>query len=325
MDVLSDLLQSVRLTGAIFFNVRAGRPMVAETPPISAIRDSVMPGWAHVIPFHIMLRGSCWAELIDGSAPAEELSEGDIAIYPRGDGHVFGSAPGRRFAPDLDVYRRPADKPLPFMLEIGEPSASPNRFVCGYFGCDAAPFNPLLDALPRQLIARRPPAGNHIEVDLIEAAIEETEKGRAGGETVLARLSELLFVRVLRRHIETMPERSTGWLAGLGDPQIARALQCIHGEPARGWTLEDLARASGMSRSVLAERFTEVVGETPMRYLTRWRMQRATCLLNSPGRTIDAVAAEVGYQSESAFSRAFKTLVGESPGSWRRKAIGAEG
>jgi len=135
------------------------------------------------------------------------------------------------------------------------------RFVCGYLGCNATPFNPLLDALPSQVLAKRPPRGNHIEVDLNQAAVEETETRRAGVETILARLSELLFVRVLRRYIEQMPETSTGWLAGLRDPNISEALRLIHADPAHDWSVEELSRKCGMSRAAFAERFSAVVGE----------------------------------------------------------------
>jgi transcriptional regulator GlxA family with amidase domain len=167
-------------------------------------------------------------------------------------------------------------------------------------------------------MAKRPPGGNHIEVDLIDSAVSESETDRAGRDTILARLSELLFVRVLRRYIEDLPESSAGWLAGLRDPPISKVLALMHGDPARDWTLEALAREGGMSRAVLAERFARCVGETPMRYLAKWRMQLATGLLSTPGMPVEAVAEKVGYKSEAAFNRAFKNIVGMPPGVWRR-------
>lgn len=320
MDVLSDVLQAIRLSGAVFFSVRACDPFVAETPPMSQVGRSVMPGSEHVIPFHIMLRGSCWIEAPDGSHPPVEFEEGDVVIYPHGHGHVFVTQLGQRSAPDLEAYRRPSAHPLPFVLALNDTGPWTTWFVCGYLGCDAEPFNPLLDALPVQVLARRPPKGNHIEVDLIHAAVQESETERDGGETILARLSELLFVRVLRRYIEQMPEQAVGWLSGLRDPNVSRALLHMHAQPSRHWTLIELARECGLSRSGLADRFAACVGEPPMQYLQHWRMQRAATLLKQTRRPLISIAEEVGYQSESAFIRAFKSNVGVPPGAWRRMA-----
>jgi AraC-like DNA-binding protein len=322
MDVLSDMLQSVRLTGAVFFDVSANHPMVAETPAMRVVCDKVMPDAEHVIPFHIMLHGRCWAEPIDGSEEPVELNEGDIIIYPRGHAHVFGSDPGQRLAPDLSLYENARQQPLPLTLSLCDSPSPTLHFVCGYLGCDAAPFNPLLDALPAQFVARRPAEGNHIEVDLIENAVRETRMNRPGGSIILTRLSELLFVSVLRRHIELLPEASTGWFAGLSDSNIAKALQLLHERPSHDWTLEELARETGMSRSALAERFSHKVGQTPMKYLTRWRMQLAAQRLRETSEPVSAIAEDAGFQSESAFIRSFKSIVGESPGAWRRKMNG---
>jgi AraC-like DNA-binding protein len=320
MDVLSNVLQSVRLKGAVFFDVHACEPIVAQTPHMSLVGQRLMPHVEHVIPFHVILRGSCWVETVDGDEPPARIQEGDIVIYPHGHGHIFVSTLGARLPPDLSNFRRRDGQPLPIMMNLGEGPRT-MRFVCGYLGCDAHPFNPLLEALPPQVLAKRPPEGNLIEVDLIQAAVEESEAHRAGGETVLARLSELLFIRVLRRYIERAPANSQGWLAGLADPHVGRALHLIHEQPGRDWTLEELSRGCGLSRAALAERFAECVGETPMRYLTKWRMQVAARLLEQPGRSLDSVAEEVGYRSESAFNRAFKNVVGEPPGSWRRRGL----
>lgn len=318
MDVLSDVLKAVRLDGAVYFNVRACEPLRAHTPNMALVGHRLMPGVANVIPFHIMLAGRCWVESIDSDNPSAEFCEGDIVIYPHGHGHIFVTNRGEREEPQLEAYHRYDGQPLPIMMQLGDEGPRRLHFVCGYFGCDAAPFNPLLEALPSQVLAKRPPEGNHIEVDLIHSAVAEFEDNRPGSETVLARLSELLFVRVLRRYIEQLPEHSSGWLAGLRDPNIGKALQLIHAHPARDWTLEELARESGMSRAILAERFAKCVGETPMRYLAKWRMQLAAHALKQPGATIEAVAEKVGYQSEAAFNRAFKSIVGVPPGTWRR-------
>ena len=321
MDVLSDVMRTVRLNGAVFFDVRASEPVVAQTPHMSVVGHHLMPGASHVIPFHILLRGHCWVESIDSGDPPVEFFEGDIVFYPHGHGHAFVSRVGDRLPLDLDTYRRSDGQPMPIMMNLSGDGPSGLRFACGYFGCDAALFNPLLEALPSQVLARRPKEGNHIEVDLIHTAIVESEAQRAGSETILARLSELLFVRVLRRYIEQLPEHSAGWLAGLRDPNVSRALQLIHGQPSQEWTLEDLARESGMSRAIFADRFSRCVGETPMRYLAKWRMQLAANMLEQPGTAIESIAEKVGYRSEAAFNRAFKSIVGMPPGAWRRSRV----
>ena len=318
MDVLSDVLQAVRLKGAVFFDVHATEPLVATTPPTSEIAEIVMPDAEHVIPFHIMLRGACWIESIGGDDAPARFEEGDIVFYPHGHSHVMATRPGDREPADLERYRQAAAGAVPMLLDCsagGEPTL---RFVCGYLSCRSAPFNPLLGALPAQVLAKRPTDGNLIEVELIQAAVEESGAQRPGRDTMLARLSELLFVRALRRTLEHMPERAKGWFGALRDAQLGRALQALHARPDRDWTIEALAREAGMSRAVFAERFTEAVGETPMRYLARWRMQLAARLLEEPGRAIDGVAEAVGYRSEAAFNRAFKNIVGTPPGQWRR-------
>lgn len=324
MDVLSDVMRVVRLNGAVYFDVRASEPVVAETPNMSQVGHQLMPEAAHVIPFHIMLRGKCWAESTEVDAAPIELEEGDIVFYPHGHGHAFVTNIGDRVPVDAGFFCRPDGRPLPIMRQLFDESPPSVRFVCGYLACDASPFNPLLEALPSQVVAPRPPEGNHIEVDLIHAAIAESQEQRAGGDTILARLSELLFVRVLRRYIEQLPEQSSGWLAGLRDPNINRALHLLHARPAEDWTLEALARECGMSRAIFADRFAKCIGETPMRYLAKWRMQLATHLLDHPGANIDTVAEQVGYQSVAAFNRAFKGIVGVPPGTWRRSRRAAE-
>jgi AraC-like DNA-binding protein len=233
---------------------------------------------------------------------------------------------GRRSEPNYGMYYRPADRPLPFVInEIGDGRGAHSRFVCGFLGCDRQPYNPLLGALPRTLAIRGPKNGANLIGDLIRFAIVEGEAQRAGAESILAKLSELMFVQALRQHIETTPEGERGWLSGLRDRHVGAALALIHGKPAEDWTLDRLAREAGLSRSAFAERFAHYVDESPMRYLGRWRMQLAARALERPGVSIAQAAAEVGYQSEAAFNRAFKKLVGAPPGEWRRaQALRAE-
>jgi AraC-like DNA-binding protein len=317
VDVLSDVLRAVRLTGAIFFDVEARAPWVAETPAGPTIAANVMPGAEHVIMFHAITSGRCWAELLDGSVPPFRLSAGDIVVLPRGDPHVFCTAPGMRATPDLAMYHRPADRPLPTYIEKGAGGGERTRFVCGYLGCDARPFNPVLQALPRMLHARGA-EGAPCMAQLIRLAVDETATRRSGGETVLSKVAELMFVDVVRRHIEMLPTDAGGWLSGLRDAQVGAALSLMHGRPAEAWTLERLAHEVGLSRSVFADRFAHFVQDSPMQYLTRWRMQLATRLLERQGAGVAQVAAEVGYESEAAFNRAFKKCVGLPPGAWRR-------
>jgi AraC-like DNA-binding protein len=213
--------------------------------------------------------------------------------------------------------------PVPFVLnEGGGPDRS--HFICGYFGCDARPFNPLLDALPRMFHASVSTASQGWLLSLVRAAVEESEHGTAGGETMLAKLAELMFVEVLRKYISDLPEDARGWCSAIRDPQVGAALHLIHDRAAQAWTVNTLAHEVGMSRSTFAERFTSFVGVPPMHYLARWRLQLAANLLTSRGISIALAAAEVGYESEAAFNRAFKKFVGLPPGTWRkRRADGA--
>ena len=321
MDVLSDVLSAVRLTGVIFFDHHVKAPFVGELPPSTAIAGRVMPEAEHVIQFHAMLSGTCWAARVGSSEPPTRLKAGEIIIYPMGDANVMSSAPGMRAEPDLAVYTRPNNRRLPFGCHQDGPGPEEGHLVCGYFGCDARPFNPLLEALPRMLHAQMSAASQSWLSNLLLVGVEESELGSAGSETMLAKLAELMFVEVVRTHIAGLPENSCGWLSGLRARHVGHAMRLIHGHPAREWTLELLAHEVGLSRSVFADRFAHYVGVSPMHYLGRWRMQLAARRLEIPGVSVAQVGAEVGYESESAFNRAFKKYVGTSPGAWRRGRI----
>jgi len=319
MDVLSDVLRAVRLTGAIFFDMEACSPWVATTPEVERFKREVMPNAEHVIAFHVVTSGACWAEL-PGLAPPTRLEAGDLVVIPRGDEHVLSSVPGMRAEPDLTRYRRPDALPIPIVLNEG---GGPDRceFICGYFGCDARPFNPLLDALPRMFHASVSSASQSWLLSLVRAAVEESERGTAGGETMLAKLAELMFVEVIRKYIDSLPDDARGWLSGLRDQQISAALHLMHVRPAEAWTVDTLAREIGMSRSAFAERFGSFVGVPPAHYLARWRLQLAATLLSNNGVSIATAAAQVGYESEAAFNRAFKKFVGVPPGVWRKRRL----
>ena len=199
---------------------------------------------------------------------------------------------------------------------MGGPHGEPTHFVCGFLGCDARPYNPLLTALP-QVILVSGQAGGALAA-YVQFALAESKGPRMGGQCVLGRLSELMFVDVVRRYLETLPADRRDWLAGLRDPFIGRALAALHRNPVRGWTIESLARNVGLSRSALAERFTLFVGQPPMQYLTNWRMQLAANYLLSGTDSVAVIANRIGYESEAAFSRAFKKAVGTPPSQWRK-------
>jgi AraC-like DNA-binding protein len=321
MDVLSDVLSAVRLTGAIFFDNTFHAPWVAETPRASVIASSVMPQSQYVFSFHTLLEGACWAEMIDGSAEPMRLNAGDIIVFPLDDAHAFCSAIGMRAEPNLAVYTRPADHQLPYILNEGDgPDAC--RFICGYLGCDVRPYNPFIKTLPRVLHGKS--TANGWLSHMVQHAVAETEQHQAGGETIRAKLAELMFVQVLREYAQDLPAGSRGWLSGLRDPQIGQALHLIHAHPASDWTIESLATAVGMSRSVFAKRFTHFTSDSPMHYVGKWRMQLAARRLENPHVSIAQAAVEVGYESEAAFNRAFKKLMGIPPGTWRRNNSSGE-
>lgn len=314
MDPLSNVLQVIRLTGAVFFEVRASEPWVAESPPGASIVGTIFPGTQHLIPYHVVTTGSCWAWALD--EPPIHLTAGDIIVFPHGDAHVLSSAPGMRGVPDIALYRPPTDGQLPFRLAMGDAARTSAQIVCGYLGCDERPFNPLLAALPRVIhVSDR--EGGELAV-FFGFAVAESREPRIGGEATLGRLSELMFVEVIRRYVETLPPERENWLAGLRDSLVGIALTALHRNPARDWSLTLLASEVGISRSALAERFTRFVGQPPMQYLMHWRMQLATNQLLNSVDNVAAVAERVGYESEAAFSRAFKKVVGVPPGEWRK-------
>ena len=321
-DPLSDVLAAVRLTGAVYFALECSGKWVAEAPPASTVAARIMPGVDHVVEFHAVTRGRCVAGL-PGEAPVA-LEAGDVVCFPHGDPHVLSSAPGMRAASnDMGVFERADREVRPVRLHYGDGSTPDVHVVCGFLGCDARPFNPLLATLPRMLRAsdRDGPAGSWLS-RFVEVAEAEAYHPRPGGEGVLARLSELMFVEVVRRHLEALPSGRGGWLAGLRDPHVGRALAALHARPGQPWTIDALGREVGLSRSALAERFALLVGEPPMSYLARWRMQVAAGLLTSTHDGVAAIGARVGYASEAAFHRAFKKLVGVPPAAWRRRRVG---
>jgi AraC-like DNA-binding protein len=324
-DTLSDVLRGVRLRGAVFFYISGHSDWAAEAPPGKELAPLLMHGVEHVIEYHVVAQGSCWAG-IPGHA-AVQLIAGDVVMFPHGDANVVSSAPGLRGNPDLARMPGARVEQLPLRLAFNGqnvvPAAPPDSegadatIVCGFLGCDVQPFNPLITALPRMLHLRADAEGAWI-AQFMQQAVAESHSRRPGGEAMLARMSELMFVDAVRRYADQLPEPSSGWLAGLRDRFVGRALALMHEQPAQDWTIDELGRRIGLSRSALHERFVQLIGVPPMQYLAQWRMQVAARALLETRATVAAIALDVGYESEAAFARAFKRAVGKPPAAWRR-------
>ncbi len=326
-DTLSNLLRNIRLRGAMFYHVEGVAPWVAEAPPARDIIPAILPGVEHLMEFHGVARGSCWAGIV--GEDRIRLDVGDLVIFPQGDAHAIASGPEvNAERVDLGMYFGPRPKQLPYSLHMTAGAGAKTQggcdsvgatIVCGFIGCDIRPFNPLLAALPRILrVPGRADGGNSWLPGVLQAVVQESNDKRPGGEAVLERMTEMLFVEALRRYVDMLPAGETGWLAGLGDAAVGRALALLHERPAEAWTLERLAEAAAVSRSTLHERFAHLIGQPPMQYLAQWRMQLAAGWLRDTDAKILEVALEVGYENEAAFSRAFRRATGESPGAWRR-------
>jgi AraC-like DNA-binding protein len=335
MDVLSDVLRGIRLTGSVFLGARFTAPWALESGGDHVTRF-VFPQAERIALFHIVVEGSVWVTL-SGQAPLC-LEAGDAILFPHNDLHTMGSDP--RLPPrSLDGAMPPAPLNEMPQIEFGG-GGEVTRVLCGYLRCDQH-FNPLMASLPKLLWVK------HASGEVADGAtqirqgkrgesaqsasstwlpltlrhmVQEAAEARPGNATMLARLAELLFVEVLRRYIQQRPPGHSGWLAGVRDPEVGRALGYLHAEPGRAWTVDELARNVALSRSALAQRFGSLVGEPPMRYLAGWRLQVARQLLSQPGGMgIAEVASRVGYDSEAAFNRAFKRHVGLPPATWRRQ------
>jgi AraC-like DNA-binding protein len=324
-DPLSDVLRTLRLTGAVFFLWDVSAPFATPVPAGRAIAPIVLPGAQQIVSYHIVTEGVCWGGLV-GELPVR-LTAGDILLIPHGDAYVIASSAQLCAEAKADVehglvfFRQMAAGELPFIVVEGGGGDISAHLVCGFLGCDVRPFNPALLALPA-LVHLRPPADPSQErlPSLIEYTLAEAHQPRAGGLSVFLRLAELMFVEAVRRCLTEDAAPQSGWLAGLRDPVVGRALRLLHRRPTAAWTLETLADEAGVSRSRLAESFTRFVGSPPMLYLTQWRLQMAARMLADGSAKVGAVAREVGYESEAAFSRAFKRFAGVPPAQWRREA-----
>lgn len=311
LDPLSDVLRAVRLNGAYFYYVEAGGPWSVFTAPARELVPRVLPEAEHLISYHILLSGSCWGGL-EGEQVLMEA--GDVIVFPRGDSHLMSSAQGYLDGGGKKVS--PSDR-FPNTVQIGpETVKRETNLVCGFLGWDARPFNPLLSSLPRRIHIKGLALGWLSQFP--RQVVAESRAGRVGSDTMLTRMAELMFIEVVRRYIEQLPAQQAGWLAGLRDAVVGPALSNLHHKPTHPWTLAELARTIASSRTVLVERFSHLVGVPPMLYLTRWRLQLAAERLARGTDKVAAIGAQVGYESEAAFSRAFKRETGLSPAAWRR-------
>ena len=315
MDALSDALRVLRLTGAVFLDAEFTAPWCVVSHGGSA-PGSPSSGGPNIVFFHVLTEGRCKARLTGGGATME-LTAGDLLMLPRDDDHLLGSDLHLAPTPSDTLVLPAADGEL-MRIEHGG-GGEKTRFVCGFLSCDERLCGPMLGSLPRIL---RVPLGDGPATawltSLLQAGTRETSAPRPGGETVLAKLSELVFVEAMRRYIELLPEQEKGWLAGLRDRFVGRALALMHERPERDWTVEELAAAVGLSRSALAQRFSDFIGQPPMQYLTRWRLTIAAQRLRSETASLARIAEDSGYDSEAAFNRAFKRALGTTPAAWRR-------
>jgi AraC-like DNA-binding protein len=307
-------LGRLRLDGAIFFRSEFTEGWAYESPAAAAeLADTLRPGAERLIIFHIVARGSCWISLLEGER--HWASEGDVIVLPYGDPHRMGGEEPARCVPILSLLDAPPWETLP-VLRHGA-GGERTDIVCGYLHSKNPLFDPRLRALPAVFVVRPPdgPAARWVRSS-IDYALAMTSPASAA-DPPSTRLPELLLVEILRLHLASAPAVERGWIAALRDPVLAPALAQLHGTPERKWTVAELAAQAAVSRSLLDERFRLVLGRSPIRYLTEWRMHVAAELLVSTELGVAQVARRVGYESEEAFSRAFKRSLGSSPSTWR--------
>ncbi len=319
-DPLADVLNLVRLTGALMFLVDASDPWCVDIPHTNAYRAILADPGQHVLSYHVVLEGSGLAS-IPGEAPIR-FNRGDVLVFPQGDGYRMESAAGTppEFSADevVDFFENLSAGRLPSIVPEGGGGDPRALFLCGFLACDARPFNPLLARLERRLLVSPSERTDDSLQRLIDIARAEIQSDQPGSRSVRLHLCELIFIETLRRHVLSQAPASEGWLGALTDPVAGAAITAIHADPASDWTLERLARQINTSRTVLTERFAGKMGQGPMQYVTSWRLQLAARQLRDSRSSIAEIAWSVGYRSEAAFSRAFKKMAGMSPGAWRR-------
>jgi AraC-like DNA-binding protein len=317
MDALSDVLKVAHLTGGAYLHAEFFAPWCIATRLAPEHCAPILGPASHLIPYHYVGDGEFHLRVDGKGGTVLVLGPGEVVLLPRNDVHLMGSDLDLPPVTGSEIIRPPKDGGL-FSIRHGGDGAC-TRMVCGFLGCDNAESNPVIAALPPVLRLSLEEGGAAEWIrSTFQYAAEEVAAGRPGSETVLAKLSELLFVEAVRRYAESLPDGQTGWLAGLRDTHVARALALLHRDIARPWTVDELGREVGLSRSALADRFTRLIGMPPMHYVASWRMQVATQRLRNTSASLAQVADMVGYESEAAFSRAFKKAVGVAPATWRR-------
>lgn len=324
MDALSEVLAAVRLSGAVFLELELRAEWSYLTAPARDIADVLMPEADHVIPYHLVTEGKCYARLVDGDPV--ELNVGDLILFPAGDRHVLATAS------DAALRLKPIDitgesLKLRKRGEIASfrkgGSGKSTRIVCGFLACDRRLAEPIILSLPRLFKVSMRDGGTAAWVQSsIRYSVGESASARPGSAIVLARLSEVLFAEAIRHYMDELPPGQSGWFAALRDRYVGRTLALLHEQPAYPWTVDALAAKVGLSRSALGERFSALLGMPPMQYLTRWRISLAAAQLRETAVPIVQLAAQVGYESESAFNRAFRREFGLPPAAWRKHATG---
>lgn len=320
VDPLSDVLRALQLSGAILFRADLKAPWCFSIPEAREMADVLMPGAARLVRFHVMVDGECFV-MLEGESV--KLGPRDVIVLPSGAAHVMCSAPNLPAIPVLSVLPHLPKGELPTVAYPG--SGASVTLLCGFLGCDEPILDPLLTALPQVVLDRRGRGPSGSWLDAMLAYVLHGSDSELGGYTMQTKLVELMFLDVVRRYIAGLPEGQRGWLAALRDPHVGRAVSELHADPTRAWTVAALARKVGLSRTVLAQRFRDVAGITPMQYLAAWRLQLASTLLSSERLSIAETASRVGYQSEAAFNRAFKRRVGEPPAQWQRRKTASDG
>ena len=316
MDVLSEVLRVVKLEGALFFNAEFSAPWCISERRSSAIASYLSSEAGHLILYHFLTEGRAYARLPEGRR--EALNVGDIVIFPHGDPHLLGNGSPEKPVDAFETFGKNLTQGLKLARFGG--GGEITRFVCGYLVCEPRLSEVFLAGLPQMLKVHvtKGPAGEWLDHS-IRFSVDQESESFAGGGLVHAKLSEVLFVETLRQYINSLPSEQIGWLAGARDPIIGQALAFLHKEPAHPWTISDLARSVGLSRTRLAERFRHFLEETPMAYLARWRLKLGAEILLSTENSVAEVAAAVGYGSEAAFNRAFKREFEYPPAQFRRR------
>ncbi|MBZ5658785.1 MAG: AraC family transcriptional regulator [Acidobacteriia bacterium] len=318
MDVLSEVLKTVKLDGALFYNGEFSAPWCFRSPASRVVARHLSSDSVHVIIFHLLTEGRGYAQ-VEGEGHPVSLSAGEIVIFPHGDPHIVGNGSPVKPVDNEQELQRILSEGLKLSRFGG--GGEVTRFVCGYMVCEAQLSRVFLGGLPPilKINIRNDASGQWLE-DSIRYSVGNADPSKPGGEAVIAKLAEVLFVEALRRYIAVLPPDQTGWLAGVRDPEVGKALALMHRQPAHPWTIAALATDVGISRSVLAERFRRYLSETPIAYLTRWRLQLSAQMLKSTSSSVAQIAAEVGYESEPAFNRAFKREFGLPPARFRNQA-----